>query len=281
MIRYLADKADALTPSGCPILDGQRGSGLGLLRSGGRADADNPVAVLGHVHAVCGLGPGHDEQVVGRGVVPGGDGGRHLASLQPLHAEAGAAFAGCPDAQWAGEGPLPHGEQRQAGHDGLRRVRVSGRYDRGAEPGPRTGRQRRDIFRQNWREQSRGSARAAGGIDEGEWSKLDSATSQPFDPPASGKIAVKVLKVYPVPAPGRHGRGRHSPPDAAYADPNVRYKAAVQLIDLAVKVTALAVLVGPRGGPGRVRSGALRGRKRRGKETRRTAGNHSRRRNPW
>jgi len=43
-------------------------------------------------------------------------------------------------------------------------------------------------------------------IDEGEWSKLYSATSQPFDPPQSGKIAVKVinhfgdevLKVYPV-----------------------------------------------------------------------------------
>jgi adenine-specific DNA-methyltransferase len=51
-------------------------------------------------------------------------------------------------------------------------------------------------------------------IDEGEWSKLYSATSQPFDPPKSGKIAVKVinhfgdevLKVYPVgktpPTPG-------------------------------------------------------------------------------
>jgi adenine-specific DNA-methyltransferase len=45
-------------------------------------------------------------------------------------------------------------------------------------------------------------------IDEGGWSKLYSATSQPFDPPQSGKIAVKVinhfgdevLKVYPVPA---------------------------------------------------------------------------------
>jgi adenine-specific DNA-methyltransferase len=44
-------------------------------------------------------------------------------------------------------------------------------------------------------------------IDEGEWSKLYSATSQPFDPPQSGKIAVKVinhfgdevLKVYAVP----------------------------------------------------------------------------------
>jgi hypothetical protein len=45
-------------------------------------------------------------------------------------------------------------------------------------------------------------------IDEGEWSKLYRAVSQPFDPPQSGKIAVKVinhfgdevLKVYPVPA---------------------------------------------------------------------------------
>jgi adenine-specific DNA-methyltransferase len=44
-------------------------------------------------------------------------------------------------------------------------------------------------------------------IDEGEWSNLYSATSQPFDPPKSGKIAVKVinhfgdevLKVYRVP----------------------------------------------------------------------------------
>jgi adenine-specific DNA-methyltransferase len=43
-------------------------------------------------------------------------------------------------------------------------------------------------------------------IDEGEWSKLYSATSQPFDPPKSGKIAVKVinhfgdevLKVYAI-----------------------------------------------------------------------------------
>ena len=43
-------------------------------------------------------------------------------------------------------------------------------------------------------------------IDEGEWSKLYSATSQPFDPPKTGKIAVKVinhfgdevLKVYKV-----------------------------------------------------------------------------------
>jgi adenine-specific DNA-methyltransferase len=46
-------------------------------------------------------------------------------------------------------------------------------------------------------------------IDEGEWSKLYSATSQPFDPPKTGKIAVKVinhfgdevLKVYSVPHP--------------------------------------------------------------------------------
>jgi adenine-specific DNA-methyltransferase len=44
-------------------------------------------------------------------------------------------------------------------------------------------------------------------LDEGEWSKLYSATSQPFDQPKSGKIAVKVinhfgdevLKVYKVP----------------------------------------------------------------------------------
>jgi adenine-specific DNA-methyltransferase len=44
-------------------------------------------------------------------------------------------------------------------------------------------------------------------IDEGEWSKLYSATSQPFDPPSRGRIAVKVinhfgdeiLKVCPVP----------------------------------------------------------------------------------
>ena len=44
-------------------------------------------------------------------------------------------------------------------------------------------------------------------IDEGEWGKLYSATSQPFDPPKSGKIAVKVinhygdevLKVYAIP----------------------------------------------------------------------------------
>ena len=43
-------------------------------------------------------------------------------------------------------------------------------------------------------------------IDEGEWSKLYSAASQPFEPPKSGKIAVKVinhygdevLKVFPV-----------------------------------------------------------------------------------
>jgi adenine-specific DNA-methyltransferase len=48
-------------------------------------------------------------------------------------------------------------------------------------------------------------------IDEGEWSKLYSATSWPFDPPKSGKIAVKVinhygdevLTVFPV---GRAGR---------------------------------------------------------------------------
>jgi adenine-specific DNA-methyltransferase len=33
-------------------------------------------------------------------------------------------------------------------------------------------------------------------IDEGEWSKLYSATSQPFDPPKSGKIAVKVINHY-------------------------------------------------------------------------------------
>jgi adenine-specific DNA-methyltransferase len=55
-------------------------------------------------------------------------------------------------------------------------------------------------------------------IDEGEWSKLYSATSQPFDPPKSGKIAVKVinhfgdevLKVYPVPskAAGPNGKGK-------------------------------------------------------------------------
>ncbi len=44
-------------------------------------------------------------------------------------------------------------------------------------------------------------------IDEGAWSQLYSATSQPFDPPTTGKIAVRVinhfgdevLKVYPVP----------------------------------------------------------------------------------
>jgi adenine-specific DNA-methyltransferase len=48
-------------------------------------------------------------------------------------------------------------------------------------------------------------------IDEGEWSKLYRATSQPFDPPKSGKIAVKVinhfgdevLKVYPTPRNGK------------------------------------------------------------------------------
>ncbi|WP_162665768.1 hypothetical protein [Gemmata massiliana] len=45
-----------------------------------------------------------------------------------------------------------------------------------------------------------------GEIDDSEWSKLYSATSQSFDLPKSGKIAVKVinhfgdevLKVYPV-----------------------------------------------------------------------------------
>jgi adenine-specific DNA-methyltransferase len=44
-------------------------------------------------------------------------------------------------------------------------------------------------------------------IDESEWSKLYRATSQPFDPPRSGKVAVtvinhfgdEVLKVYNVP----------------------------------------------------------------------------------
>ena len=30
-------------------------------------------------------------------------------------------------------------------------------------------------------------------IDEGEWSKLYGATSVPFDPPKTGKIAVKVV----------------------------------------------------------------------------------------
>ena len=51
-------------------------------------------------------------------------------------------------------------------------------------------------------------------IDEGEWSKLYSATSQPFDPPTSGRIAVKVinhigdevLKVYDVPKPANGKR---------------------------------------------------------------------------
>ena len=33
-------------------------------------------------------------------------------------------------------------------------------------------------------------------IDEGEWAKLYRATSQPFDPPRSGKIAVKVINHY-------------------------------------------------------------------------------------
>ncbi|VTU00865.1 dna methylase : DNA methylase OS=Nitrolancea hollandica Lb GN=NITHO_2210003 PE=4 SV=1 [Gemmataceae bacterium] len=50
-------------------------------------------------------------------------------------------------------------------------------------------------------------------IDEGEWSRLCAATSQPFAPPSSGRIAVKVinhfgdevLKVCPVltKSPGR------------------------------------------------------------------------------
>jgi adenine-specific DNA-methyltransferase len=56
-------------------------------------------------------------------------------------------------------------------------------------------------------------------IDEGEWSKLYSATSQPFDPPKSGKIAVKVinhfgdevLKVCPVPAPAAAKKGPAGP----------------------------------------------------------------------
>jgi adenine-specific DNA-methyltransferase len=58
-------------------------------------------------------------------------------------------------------------------------------------------------------------------IDEGEWSKLYSATSQPFDPPKSGKIAVKVinhfgdevLKVYSVPEKNGKAlpRGRGTP----------------------------------------------------------------------
>ena len=47
-------------------------------------------------------------------------------------------------------------------------------------------------------------------IDEGEWAKLYSDTSQPFDPTKHGKIAVKVinhfgdevLKIYPVVATG-------------------------------------------------------------------------------
>ncbi len=33
-------------------------------------------------------------------------------------------------------------------------------------------------------------------IDEALWSSLHSATSQPFDPPPSGKIAVKVINHY-------------------------------------------------------------------------------------
>jgi adenine-specific DNA-methyltransferase len=53
-------------------------------------------------------------------------------------------------------------------------------------------------------------------IDEGEWSKLYSATSQPFDPPKSGKIAVKVinhygdevLKVFPVGKAAKNGPSR-------------------------------------------------------------------------
>ena len=48
-------------------------------------------------------------------------------------------------------------------------------------------------------------------IDEAEWAKLYRATSRPFDPPKTGKIAVKVinhfgdevLKVYPVGGPKR------------------------------------------------------------------------------
>ncbi|MFO0800080.1 MAG: site-specific DNA-methyltransferase [Gemmataceae bacterium] len=48
-------------------------------------------------------------------------------------------------------------------------------------------------------------------IDEAEWAKLYSATSQPFDPPKTGKIAIKVinhfgdevLKVYSVPQKGK------------------------------------------------------------------------------
>src|SRR5262249_35290100 len=43
-------------------------------------------------------------------------------------------------------------------------------------------------------------------IDEGEWSKLYSATSQPFDPPTSGKIAVKVIISWNSSPPTRSGR---------------------------------------------------------------------------
>jgi len=50
-------------------------------------------------------------------------------------------------------------------------------------------------------------------IDEAEWSKLYSASSLPFDPPKTGKIAVKVinhfgdevLKVYAVPGRKKGG----------------------------------------------------------------------------
>jgi adenine-specific DNA-methyltransferase len=57
-------------------------------------------------------------------------------------------------------------------------------------------------------------------IDKGEWAKLYSATSQPFDPPKSGKIAVKVinhfgaevLKVYPVPAAPKASQPRAGQP---------------------------------------------------------------------
>jgi adenine-specific DNA-methyltransferase len=53
-------------------------------------------------------------------------------------------------------------------------------------------------------------------IDEGEWAKLYTTTSQPFDPPKSGKIAVKVinhygdevLKVYPVAAKATSQNGK-------------------------------------------------------------------------
>ena len=60
-------------------------------------------------------------------------------------------------------------------------------------------------------------ARAAGRDRRGRWSKLYSTKSVPFDPPATGKIAVKVinhygdevLKVYPLPRLGR-GAGSRS-----------------------------------------------------------------------